>query len=98
MLAHAFETMAKDQENDSRRGAFRTTSHASSPVAKFFYLNRRNALKSPDSEKLLRRNESRFAFICWRLFGLNSPSDCIGRPRRGPYFGNGTGESERVWR
>jgi hypothetical protein len=34
----------------------------------FFIFFARNPLKSPDSEKLMKANESYFAFICFHLF------------------------------
>jgi hypothetical protein len=39
-------------------------------AGEFFYLIGRNPLKSPDSEKLLKGNESNFPFICFHLLSF----------------------------
>jgi hypothetical protein len=41
------------------------------PKGDFFIFFARNPLKSPDSEKLLKENESNFPFICFHKFAFS---------------------------
>ena len=54
-----------------------TTWDASSDAEEFFYFFRRNPLKSPNSKKQIKANESYFAFINLHLLSRNSLSGCI---------------------
>ena len=55
--------MGADQRQDGRSSALFTTQTGSEAWRRFFYVFRRNPLKSPDSEKKIKANERKFPFI-----------------------------------
>jgi hypothetical protein len=68
----------------------------------FFIFSECNPLKCPDSEKLMKENESNFAFICSPLLSRSSPWGCAESGVRGPerwaIAGQAQGSRSRVAR
>jgi hypothetical protein len=66
-----------DQWRKGTRHAFRAFRNRPESARKFFYFSRGNPLKSPDSEKLLKTNESKFTSVYAVLLGFACINLCI---------------------